>query len=104
MWWVAINGAIALGAGEDVSDRLAALVVALPAWAYIGFRVRREIRAIREANRRAGAARRTCYPKCRMSEATSRPAVVRRIASNASGCSQDEVKVLDFRSLDQLPR
>ncbi|MGW6479646.1 hypothetical protein ACWGDS_17350 [Streptomyces sp. NPDC055059] len=48
MCWVAVLGSIALGAGESGVDRLASGLATLPAWAYIGFRVRREIRAIRE--------------------------------------------------------
>ncbi|WP_431313349.1 SMI1/KNR4 family protein [Streptomyces antnestii] len=58
MCWVAVMGVITLGAGEDLSDRLAALVAALPAWGYIGFWVRREIRAIREDGRLARERRR----------------------------------------------
>ncbi|MFF2507818.1 hypothetical protein ACFVTY_31310 [Streptomyces sp. NPDC058067] len=58
MCWVVVMGVITLGAGEDLSDRLAALVAALPAWGYIGFRVRREIRAIREDGRLARERRR----------------------------------------------
>ncbi|MGW6356554.1 hypothetical protein ACWFR5_15430 [Streptomyces sp. NPDC055092] len=58
MVWVAVNGAITFGAGEGMSDRLGALGVALPAWAYIGFRIRQEIRGIKEDDRQVRARRR----------------------------------------------
>lgn len=58
MCWVAVLGSITLGAGEGLGDRLAALVAALPAWGYIGFRIRREIRVIKEDSRQAQARRR----------------------------------------------
>ncbi|MFB7419686.1 hypothetical protein ACFC18_41965 [Streptomyces sp. NPDC056121] len=38
MCWVAVMGAITLGAGESGADRLASGLAGLPAWAYIGFR------------------------------------------------------------------
>jgi hypothetical protein len=54
--WVGIYGAMALGAvpGVSVTDRLMSLLVSLPAWGYIGFRVRREIRTIKVGSRLAG--------------------------------------------------
>ncbi|MGW2080643.1 hypothetical protein ACWCOW_27530 [Streptomyces sp. NPDC001939] len=58
MCWVAVMGAITLGAGESGADRLASGLAALPAWAYIGFRVRREIRAVAEDGRLARERRR----------------------------------------------
>ncbi|MFI9775956.1 SMI1/KNR4 family protein [Streptomyces sp. NPDC051956] len=58
MGWVALMGAITFGAGEDLSDRLAALVATLPAWGYIGFRIRRKVRAIKEDSRLARGERR----------------------------------------------
>lgn len=46
--WAAVYGAMALGAvsGWSVKDRLMSLLASLPAWGYIGFRVRREIQGI----------------------------------------------------------
>ncbi|MFP3987923.1 hypothetical protein U9R90_10545 [Streptomyces sp. E11-3] len=48
MTWAALMGSITLRYGESGEDRLMSLVAALPAWGYIGFRVRREIRGIKE--------------------------------------------------------
>lgn len=53
MLWAAFNGSITLGTGESGEDRLMSLVAALPAWGYIGFRVMREIRGIKEDGRLA---------------------------------------------------
>ncbi|MFB7574544.1 hypothetical protein [Streptomyces sp. NPDC056165] len=53
MVWAAVNGSITFGSGESGKDRLMHMVIALPAWGYIGFRIRREIRGIREDSRSA---------------------------------------------------
>ncbi|PWI08116.1 hypothetical protein DIZ27_24675 [Streptomyces sp. NWU339] len=53
MVWAAVYGSITFGSGESGEDRLMSLVAALPAWGYIGFRVMREIRGIKEDGRLA---------------------------------------------------
>ncbi|MER7173984.1 hypothetical protein [Streptomyces mesophilus] len=51
MVWVALMGSITIGSGESGGDRIMSLAAALPAWGYLGFRCRREIRRIRAENR-----------------------------------------------------
>ncbi|MGW0997709.1 hypothetical protein [Streptomyces sp. NPDC002520] len=53
MFWAAVMASITFGYGESGEDRLMSVVAALPAWWYIGFRVMREVRGIKEDGRLA---------------------------------------------------
>ncbi|MEU6576856.1 hypothetical protein [Streptomyces sp. NPDC046805] len=77
MMWAALYGSITFGAGQSVEDRLMSAVAALPAWWYIGFRIRREIRGIREDAR---AARRRREAKKLMGRDELRTAVTRLVS------------------------